>query len=258
MDKEQITNAIIKKEEFDRSICMSFFNDHRKLVHRIERLHGIEMAYKVQNAIIDYGLDGRFPVDETILQYVPEPILNQIDQNQKRRSKGFQGEDLEASRSIILLHRDRPELSQNGIAKTLHISKGKVNKTLQKYANGEYNGILNLDGLDDGSNYTNTITITSTNTSMTSDQRDRMTTEEVANAPASDEAQTEETEFDFKSKLTVITNKIVKKAIDKTIEEIKDNYNHDEMINYLVKEFSGTFYQCDKEAIAEYVNSKLA
>ena len=32
---------------------MSFFNDHRELVKRIERLHGIEFAYKVQSAIID-------------------------------------------------------------------------------------------------------------------------------------------------------------------------------------------------------------
>jgi predicted transcriptional regulator len=166
MSKEKKTN----NEEFDRSICMSFFNDHRELVKRIERLHGLEMAYKVQCAIIDYGLDGIAPTEEELLQYIPEPVLNQIDNNQKRRSKSFKGEDLEVSRSIILLHRDRPEMSQNAIASELGVSKGKVNKTLQKYENGEYEGIIDFTDTS-----TSTITNTSTNTSNDRDQRDRLT-----------------------------------------------------------------------------------
>ena len=159
------------EKEFDRSICMSYFNDHRQLVKRIERMHGMEMAYKIQNVIIDYGLDGIMPTDDNILQYIPEPIFNQIDNNQKRRSKGFKGEDLELSRSIILLHRDRPELSQNQIVEMLNTSKGKVNKTLQKYKNGEYEGIIDLDG-DITITSTNTITNTITSTTVTGDRED--------------------------------------------------------------------------------------
>lgn len=166
MNKEQNTNVPVQKEEFDRSVCMSFFNDHRELVKRIERLHGIEMAYKVQNAIIDYGLDGIKPTEEELLQFIPEPVLNQIDSNQKRRAKSFKGEDLEVSRSIILLHRDRPEMSQNAIASELGVSKGKVNKTLQKYNNGEYEGLIDL---------THTSTNTITNTRNDRDHRDCMT-----------------------------------------------------------------------------------
>lgn len=182
MNKLQNANATTQtQEEFDRSICMSFFDDHRKLVKRIERMQGIEMAYKVQNLIIDYGLDGVMPTDEELLQFVPEPVLNQIDNNQKRRSKGFQGENLDLSRSIIIFHRDHPELSQNAIAKQLGVSKGKVNKTLQKYRNGEYEEIIDLDNIN---TITNTITSTSTNTGLTDDQRDRLTTcsTELANA----------------------------------------------------------------------------
>lgn len=160
----------VTQKEFDRSVCMSFFNDHRELVKRIERLHGVETAYKIQNLIIDYGLDGVMPTDETLLQYVPEPVLNQIDQNQQRRSKGFKGEDLEVSRSIIVMHRDHPELSQNAIAKQLGVSKGKVNKTLKKYENGEYEGIINFNTFinTDINTYTNTSTITNTTATVTS------------------------------------------------------------------------------------------
>ena len=95
-------NVTTQTEEFDRSICMSFFNDHRELVKRIERLHGTEMAYRVQSTIIDYGLYGIKPTEEELLQFIPEPVLNQIDNNQKRRARSFKGEDLEVSRSIIL------------------------------------------------------------------------------------------------------------------------------------------------------------
>lgn len=181
MNKTQNTNVTTQTEEFDRSICMSFFNDHRLLVKRVERLHGLEMAYRVQNAIIDYGLDGIKPTEEELLQFIPEPVLNQIDNNQKRRAKSFKGEDLEVSRSIILLHRDRPEMSQNAIASELGVSKGKVNKTLQKYNNGEYEGIIDFT---DTSNYTDTITSTSISTSNERDQRDHLTVHsiELANA----------------------------------------------------------------------------
>lgn len=151
----------MNKEEFDRSRCMSYFDDHRKLVKRIERMRGVEVAYKVQSSIIDYGLYGIFPDDDEILQYIPEPILNQIDRNQERRERCFAGEDLEMSRSIILMHRDHPEYSQNKIVQLLKTSKGKVNKTLQKYKNGEYEGIIELS---DTNTYPNPITNPNTNT----------------------------------------------------------------------------------------------
>lgn len=237
MNKNQNEKEVIKSEkEFDRSICMSFFDDHRKLVQRMERLHGIEIAYKVQNLIIDYGLDGIMPTDESLLQYVPEPVLTQIDQNQKRRAKGFKGEDLETSRSIILLHRDRPELSQNAIAKQLGVSKGKVNKTLQKYENGEYNEVINLDDSNSTITPINTITSTSTNTVMTEDQCDRVTdgSTPLANAqtesatpptesstPAPTETATELSEIDiYNNQVTVIklyrNRKKIKEIVDET------------------------------------------
>ena len=82
---------------------------------------------------------------------------------------------------------------------------------------------------------------------------------EVANAPnASYEANQSEIEIDFKSKLKSLSNERIKYAIDNKIKEINLNINnYEDMIDCLVKEFTGTFYQCDKEAIIEYTNAKL-
>lgn len=64
-------------------------------------------------------------------------------------------------------------------------------------------------------------------------------------------------EIDFKSKCAV-SNDRVKKVIDKTIKDINvDGHSYEDMIDYLVKEYTGAFYQCDQTAIIEYANSKL-
>ena len=145
MNKTQNTNVTTQTEEFDRSICMSFFGNYRTSVKRIEKKYGVDMAYKVQSAIIDYGLYGIKPTDEDILIFVSETVFDVIDKSQAKRARGFSGEDLEMSKKIIQSHRDRPELSQDKLAQLLKISKGKVNKTLKKYHNGEYEGILTFD-----------------------------------------------------------------------------------------------------------------
>lgn len=145
MNKEQNTNVPTQKEEFDRSICMSFFGNYRTSVKRIEKKYGVDMAYKVQSAIIDYGLYGIKPTDEDILIFVSETVFDVIDKSQAKRARSFSGEDLEMSKKIIQSHRDRPDLSQDKLAELLHTSKGKVNKTLKKYRNGEYEGILTFD-----------------------------------------------------------------------------------------------------------------
>lgn len=215
-------NVTKQTEEFDRSICMSFFNDHRALVKRIERLHGIEMAYKIQSALIDYGLDGIKPTEEELLQYIPEPVLNQIDNNQKRRAKSFKGEDLEVSQSIILLHRDRPEMSQNAIANALGVSKGKVNKTLQKYNNGEYEGVIDFININTPIN-----TSTSIPTSNDCDQRDRLTVHSTASTMPTEEQNESRREKRILEDLTdeelVELDKDFKREM--TYKEIQKKYN---------------------------------
>lgn len=187
---------------------MSYFDDHRRMVKRIERLHGIEMAYAVQNIIIDYGLDGVLPTDDdNILQYIPEPIFGQIDRNQERRARGFKGDDLEVSRSIILLHRDHPEYSQNQIAKIVGKSKGKVNKTLQKYRNGGYDGVLDFDNeistASDTDTSTNTGTSTVTDTGMTATVTEPVTGSGAADHP--DKPKTNEQSITYEPALEITT-----------------------------------------------------
>lgn len=82
----------------------------------------------------------------------------------------------------------------------------------------------------------------------------RKNNKEVANAPnTSDEV----SEINFNSKCA-LSNERVKFAVDKMIAEINvDGHSYESMIDYLVKEFTGAFYQCDKEAIITYANNKL-
>lgn len=148
MNKTQNTNVTMETEEFDRSICMSFFGNYRTSVKRIENKYGKETAYDVQSAIIDYGLYGIKPEDEDLLIFVSETVFDMIDRGQEKRARAFSGEDLEMSKKIIQSHRDRPDLSQDKLAQLLHTSKGKVNKTLKKYRNGEYEGILIFDDVN--------------------------------------------------------------------------------------------------------------
>jgi hypothetical protein len=145
MNKTQNTNVTMQTEEFDRSICMTFFGNYRTSVKRIEKKYGKETAYDVQSAIIDYGLYGIKPTDEDLLIFISETVFDVIDKGQEKRARAFSGEDLEMSKKIIQSHRDRPDLSQDKLAELLHTSKGKVNKTLKKYRNGEYEGILTFD-----------------------------------------------------------------------------------------------------------------
>lgn len=85
-----------------------------------------------------------------------------------------------ATRSIIELVRDRPELSQDKIAKTLNVSKGKVNKVLNKFKAGDYakefdfNIIINGEEYSpDGNNNTNNNTNYNINNNSTDRDRDR-------------------------------------------------------------------------------------
>lgn len=134
----------MNKEEFDRSVCFTFFNDYHEQIMRVEKAYGVETAFDVYKAIVNYGLYEKEIDDEKLQILVGASTLTKIDSSQSRRSRGFAGEDLEMSRSIILMHLEHPEYSQNKIVNLTKASKGKVNKTLQKYNNNEYEGIIDL------------------------------------------------------------------------------------------------------------------
>ena len=64
-------------------------------------------------------------------------------------------------------------------------------------------------------------------------------------------------DVDFKCK-TGISNESAKRIIDASFETHKHNgYDEEEIINAIVKEMTGSFYKCDKEAVIQYTVSKL-
>ena len=66
-------------------------------------------------------------------------------------------------------------------------------------------------------------------------------------------------EFDFKSKIQSLSNERIKYAIDKKIKEINvNNHSHQSIIDCIVKDFTGAFYQCDEDAVIEYANTKIS
>lgn len=132
----------MNKEEFDRSVCFTFFNDYHEQIMRVREAYGPVKAFDVYEAIANYGLYETKISDPEIILLVGASLLKNIDNSQKKRAQCFAGEDIEMTRKIIKLHLEHPEYSQNKIVQILGTSKGKVNRTLQKYKNSEYNDIL--------------------------------------------------------------------------------------------------------------------
>ena len=154
------------EKEFDRSVCFSFFEDYFQHVENVEKEFGIEVAYKVIMTIVKYGLYEEEPEDDRMKILVNKTILKSIDLSQKRRSRGFSGEDLEKTQKVMDYYRDHPDASQNEIVKATGISKGKVNKVIRKIKEEELNNSItssnpsstSSSSSDSNSNMTVTVT----------------------------------------------------------------------------------------------------
>ena len=65
-------------------------------------------------------------------------------------------------------------------------------------------------------------------------------------------------EIDFKCKVKSISNEIAKRAIDKNFEDYKRyGYTDEKILDAMVKEMTGAFYQADKETVIAYTQMKL-
>ena len=126
-----------RNDEFDRSVCFTFYGSYALQGKRIRRLYGDKVAADYYEAIIDYALNQKPIEDENLMVYIGDTILETINSSQKRRSRGFK-EDMEVTRSIIEYVRDHPGVSQNEVAAEIHCSKGKVNNVLKKFKEGKY------------------------------------------------------------------------------------------------------------------------
>ncbi len=259
------------QKEFDRSFCFTFYKSYYEQIMLVKETYGTEKAFEVFQSMAEYGLYQTEITDKEILMLMGTTTVEAIDSSQSRRSNGFAQEDFESTYAIVVYHRDHPEASQRTIAAATGVGKTKVQRILTKIRES----VLSIDdyitdviipnlNLNDNSN--------SNNNSIDQDQCDQqdqsqsssLSTEladaqTVANAPrASLSASTMPTEIDFKCKLSCFTNESLKGILDKKILEcLEKDYTKEQLTEYLVNDFNGAFYQCDKEPVRQYITMKL-
>lgn len=276
----------MSEKEFDRGKCFTFFASYRKQGERIKEILGPEKALEYYEAVIDYGLYAK-PIDKELLLYVGDTLLETIDSSQEKRSRAF-GENMTVTLSILELKRDHPEYSQNQIAQELKTSKGKVNKVLTKYRDGEYaddvdfNLVINKveyapDGTvvsGTGTNYNINNNYNNNSTDRYRDhQRDRLdglvtgslvevadAPDVVASAPNSADAARLRLPDDLPEDIRNI--KFEAKIDDKSMLEVMDRdyreylddgwETHEDIRDKLIEKFTTGFYCGNKDKVTAY------
>ena len=278
----------MSEKEFDRGKCFTFFASYRKQGERIKEILGPEKALEYYEAVIDYGLYAK-PIDQELLLYIGDTLLETIDSSQEKRSRAF-GENMTVTRSILETVRDHPEYSQNQVAQELQISKGKVNKVLTKYRAGGYaddvdfNLVINKveyapDGTvvsDTGTNYNTNNNYNNNNNSTDryrDHQRDRLdglvtgSLVEVAGAPnvvasapnsadaarlrLPDDLPEDIRNIKFEAK---IDDKSMLEVMDRDYRDYLDDYwdTHDDIRDKLIEKFTTGFYCGNKDKVTRY------
>lgn len=278
----------MSEKEFDRGKCFTFFASYRKQGERIKEILGPEKALEYYEAVIDYGLYAK-PIDNNLLLYVGDTLLETIDSSQEKRSRAF-NENMTVTRSILETVRDHPEYSQNQVAQELQISKGKVNKVLTKYRAGGYaddvdfNLVINkVEYAPDGTVVSGTGTNYNTNNNYNNNnnstdryrdhQRDRLdglvagslgrvagAPNVVASAPNSADAArlrlpddlTEDIKnIKFEAK---IDDKSMLEVMDRDYRECLDDgwETHEDIRDKLIEKFTTGFYCGDNDKVTAY------
>ena len=278
----------MSEKEFDRGKCFTFFASYRKQGERIKKILGPEKALEYYEAVIDYGLYAK-PIDNNLLLYVGDTLLETIDSSQEKRSRAF-NENMTVTRSILETVRDHPEYSQNQVAQELQISKGKVNKVLTKYRAGGYaddvdfNLVINkVEYAPDGTVVSGTGTNYNTNNNYNNNnnstdryrdhQRDRLdglvagslgrvagAPNVVASAPNSADAARLRLPDDLPEDIKNI--KFEAKIDDKSMLEVMDRdyrehlddgwETHEDIRDKLIEKFTTGFYCGDKDKVTAY------
>ncbi len=279
----------MSEKEFDRGKCFTFFASYRKQGERIKEILGPEKALEYYEAVIDYGLYAK-PIDNNLLLYVGDTLLETIDSSQEKRSRAF-NENMTVTRSILETVRDHPEYSQNQVAQELQISKGKVNKVLTKYRDGEYVDLVDFNltinkieydptgqviwpsGSGTGTNYNINNNYNNNSTDRYRDhQRDRLdglvagslvevagAPNVVASAPNSADAARLRLPDDLPEDIKNI--KFEAKIDDKSMLEVMDRdyrdylddlETHEDIRDKLIEKFTTGFYCGDKNPVTRY------
>lgn len=241
-----------QEKEFDRSICFTYFGNYDRQIELVKEQCGLETAYEVYRAIVDYGLFKKEITDPKIRMLVGEATLDLIENSQKKRENSF-GENIEQTQTIIDYNREHPEASQREIARVTGISQGKVNKVFKKY---ELKTIKKSSKDTDSDNVTdNDIDDDYDNDSVNVNVNVTQCHTKDASHDASLDNADAFKEIDFNSELKSFNNDDIKRIMKATYAERKDLYDNDELVEYLVREFLGNNYRCtNKQALNDYAN----
>lgn len=134
MNKEQRTSTTQTKKEFDRSVCFTFYKSFHEQIMDVKRDFGLEAAFEVYEAIVNYGLYETELEKGRVRTLVGNTTIEQIESSQNRRSKGFNKEDFGQTKLVAEYYRDHPKASERQIVDALGgaVKKTKVHKTLVK------------------------------------------------------------------------------------------------------------------------------
>lgn len=261
MNKTQKT-----QKEFDRSVCFTFYRSFHEQIMDVKRDFGLEAAFQVYEAIANYGLYGTEIEKGKLRTLVGNTTFEQIENSQVRRSNGFVQEDFESTYAIAVYHRDHPEASQRTIAEAVGVGKTKVQRILTKIRESglsidDYIKDIIYPNIDSNSNSNSTSYSYSIDRDQC-DQKDQSQSShlsELANAQTVASLQDASLDkIDFKSKLESISNETAKRAIDKNFEDYKRyGYDDKKIMETMISEMTGAFYQCDKDTVIAYTNYKL-
>lgn len=122
MNKEQ------NKKEFDRSICFTFYKDFHEQIMDVKRDFGIEQAFEVYEAIVNYGLYGKEIEKGRLRTLVGNTTISKVESSQENRSRWFNGENFEQTKLVVEYMRDHPGATQRTIAAATGVGKTKVGK----------------------------------------------------------------------------------------------------------------------------------
>lgn len=230
-----------QEKEFDRSICFTFYNDFHEQIMDVKRDFGLEEAFKVYEAIVNYGLYGIEIEKGRIRTLVSNTTISKIEDSQVNRSKWFKGENFEMTKVVAEYMRDHPGVSQRTIVAATGVSKTKVAKVQKNIKDSGLNGIqeylnhivyphLNNCNTDSNSystndSYSNIVTETTTSPKDQSldsgSQTESATPPTESSTPAPTETETELSKMDiYNNQVTVIklyrNRKKIKEIVDET------------------------------------------
>lgn len=130
-----------QEKEFDRSICFTFYNEFHEQIMDVKRDFGLEQAFEVYEAIVNYGLYGIEIQKGRLRTLVGNSTIAKVENSQENRARWFNGENFEQTKVVAEYMRDHPEASQRIIATATGVGKTKVGKVQKSIRESGFDNI---------------------------------------------------------------------------------------------------------------------